>query len=81
MKKTRQYTCTRRVNKEGRKIWVVIENDKKFYRIFKTQSLAIAYFKPLKTGAQMMVQQADGNKFTKIVYTIEEMSKREKKTA
>ncbi len=81
MKKTRQYTCTRRVNKEGRKIWVVIENDKKFYRIFKTQSLAIAYFKPLKTGAQMMVQQADGNKFTKIVYTIEEMSKRGMKTA
>ncbi len=81
MKKTRQYTCTRRVNKEGRKIWVVLENDKKFYRIFKTQSLAIAYFKPLKTGAQMMVQQADGNKFTKIVYTIEEMSKRGMKTA
>ena len=81
MKKTRQYTCTRRVNKEGRKIWVVLENDKKFYRIFKTQSLAIAYFKPLKTAAQMMVQQADGNKFTKVVYTIEEMSKRGVKTA
>jgi hypothetical protein len=29
----------------------------------------------------MMVQQADGNKFTKVVYTIEEMSKRGVKTA
>ena len=76
MKEIRKYTCTRRINKEGAKIWVVLEDGRKFYRIFKTQSLAIAYFQPLKTVAQMKVQQANGNNFSKIVFTLEEMNRK-----
>ena len=48
-KVARKYTCTRRVNKEGRKIWVVLEDGRKFYRIFKNRSSAINYFVKLKT--------------------------------
>ncbi|MGL5617909.1 MAG: hypothetical protein ACRCWU_02545 [Metamycoplasmataceae bacterium] len=81
MKATRQYTCTRRINKMGDKIWVVLENDKLFYRIFKTQTAAVAYFKQLKTPAQMLVQQSTGDKFSKMVFTIEEMARRDLKTA
>lgn len=76
MKPTRQYTCTRRINKEGEKIWVVLENGRKFYRIFRTQTQAIEYFQPLKTPAEMMVQQAKGNLFVKTVYTKMEMERR-----
>ncbi|MGL5205814.1 MAG: hypothetical protein ACRC7B_02810 [Metamycoplasmataceae bacterium] len=81
MKPTRQYTCTRRINKTGDKIWVVLENDKLFYRIFKTQTAAITYFKQLKTPAQMIVQQSTGDKFSKMVFTIEEMARRNLKAA
>ncbi|MGL6125436.1 MAG: hypothetical protein ACRC1F_03080 [Metamycoplasmataceae bacterium] len=76
MKSTRQYTCIRRMNKSGDKIWVVIENDKFFYRIFKTQTAAISYFKQLKTPAQMIVQQATGDKFSRMVFTFEEMARK-----
>ncbi|MGL5732736.1 MAG: hypothetical protein ACRCXE_01535 [Metamycoplasmataceae bacterium] len=81
MKATRQYTCTRRINKTGDKIWVVLENDKLFYRIFKTQTAAVTYFKQLKTPAQMLVQQSTGDKFSKMVFTIEEMARRDLKAA
>ncbi|MGL5308796.1 MAG: hypothetical protein ACRC9F_01975, partial [Metamycoplasmataceae bacterium] len=81
MKATRQYTCTRRINRTGDKIWVVLENDKLFYRIFKTQTAAVTYFKQLKTPAQMLVQQSTGDKFSKMVFTIEEMARRDLKAA
>ena len=69
-KVVRKYTCTRRVNKEGKKIWVVLENDKKFYRIFKNRSLAINYFVKLKTiYAEMLVQDLIENVFSRIVFT------------
>ena len=76
MNKIREYTCTRRMNKQGTKIWVVLEDGRKFYRIFPTQAEAIAYFQPLKTTAQMKVQQANGDKFSKIVFTLEAMNKK-----
>ena len=76
MKPTRKYTCTRRMNKNGDRIWVVLENGRKFYRIFKTQAQGIEYFQPLKTHAEMMVQQAQGNLFIKTVYTKMEMERK-----
>ncbi len=69
-KVTRKYTCTRRVNKEGKKIWVVLEDGRKFYRIFKNRSLAISYFVKLKTiYAEMLVQDLIENVFSRIVFT------------
>lgn len=69
-KQTRQYTCTRRINKEGKRIWVVLEEGRKFYRIFPIRSLGINYFIKLKTiYAEMLVQDLTENIFTTIVYT------------
>ena len=69
-KVTRKYTCTRRVNKEGRKIWVVLEDGRVFYRIFRNRSLAINYFVKLKTiYAEMLVQDLVDNVFSRIVFT------------
>ncbi|MGL6125435.1 MAG: hypothetical protein ACRC1F_03075 [Metamycoplasmataceae bacterium] len=76
-KPTRQYTCSRRRNKEDKKIWVVLEEGRKFYRIFKNRSMAISYFKKLKTiYAEMLVQDLDDNVFSSIVYTKLETKKR-----
>ena len=70
LKKTREYTCTRRIDKLGKKIWVVLEDGRKFYRIFKIRSLAISYFTNLKTVyAEMLVQDLTENIFTNILYT------------
>ncbi len=69
-KETRHYTCTRRVDKLGKKIWVVLEDGRKFYRIFKNRSLAITYFSNLKTVyAEMLVQDLMENIYTSIIYT------------
>ncbi|MDK2819242.1 MAG: hypothetical protein KFW07_00240 [Mycoplasmataceae bacterium] len=69
-KQTRQYTCTRRINKEGKRIWVVLEEGRKFYRIFPIRSLGINYFIKLKTiYAEMLVQDLTENIFTTIFYT------------
>ncbi len=81
MELTRQYTCTKRINSDNKKIWVVNENGKKFNRIFKTQTKAIEYFVLLRTFAEMRVQQANGDLFTKIVYTKEEMIRKGFKTS
>ncbi|MGL5204689.1 MAG: hypothetical protein ACRC63_00405, partial [Metamycoplasmataceae bacterium] len=76
-KPTRQYTCSRRKNKENKKIWVVLEDGRKFYRIFKNRTLAISYFKKLKTiYAEMLVQDLHDNVFSNIVYTKLETKKR-----
>ncbi|MGL5617908.1 MAG: hypothetical protein ACRCWU_02540 [Metamycoplasmataceae bacterium] len=76
-KPTRQYTCSRRRNKENKKIWVVLENGRKFYRIFKNRTLAISYFKKLKTiYAEMLVQDLYDNVFSSIVFTKLETKKR-----
>ncbi|MGL5205813.1 MAG: hypothetical protein ACRC7B_02805 [Metamycoplasmataceae bacterium] len=76
-KPTRQYTCSRRRNKEGKKIWVVLENERKFYRIFKNRTLAISYFKKLKTiYGEMLVQDLHDNVFSIIVFTKLETKKR-----
>lgn len=67
---TRKYTCTRRVNKENEKIWVVLEDGRKFYRIFKIRSEAIKYFEGLKTiNAEMLIQDLKENIYTSITYT------------
>lgn len=77
LKPTRQYTCSRRRNKEDKKIWVVLEDGRKFYRIFKNRSMAISYFKKLKTiYAEMLVQDLNDNIFSSIVYTKLETTKR-----
>ncbi|MGL5732737.1 MAG: hypothetical protein ACRCXE_01540 [Metamycoplasmataceae bacterium] len=76
-KPTRQYTCSRRRNKEDKKIWVVLENGRKFYRIFKNRTLAISYFKKLKTiYGEMLVQDLHDNVFSSIVFTKLETKKR-----
>ncbi|MGL4252304.1 MAG: hypothetical protein ACRDCJ_02425 [Metamycoplasmataceae bacterium] len=76
-KPTRQYTCSRRRNKENKKIWVVLENGRKFYRIFKNRTLAISYFKKLKTiYGEMLVQDLHDNVFSNIVFTKLETKKR-----
>lgn len=77
LKPTRQYTCSRKRNKEGQKVWVVLEEGRKFYRIFRKRSLAISYFARLKTiYAEMLVQDLKENFFSGIVYTKLEIVKR-----
>lgn len=67
---TRKYTCTRRVNKENKKIWVVLEDGRKFYRIFQVRSDAIKYFEGLKTiNAEMLIQDLKENVYSSITYT------------
>ncbi len=74
---TRKYTCTRRRNKDNKKIWVVLEDGRKFYRIFSIRSAAIKYFETLKTiYAEMLIQDLSKNLYTTISYTKLEIKSR-----
>lgn len=56
-----------------KKFWIVIGEEHKHYRKFKTQEEAIQYFRNLKKFAKMKVQSSRTKEFNRTIYTFFEM--------